>query len=324
MKKVVYILGAGCSAKYRYPPAKDFSFALKEYAEVLGQRPNCRRLKQCVASTVERMEHYQSPTVDRLVSKIVDEIDLQRQPLGSVVTLRHHALEKQVRDQVLDAKRATVALFLERETSARMTGLQSYRDFLNVIFEGNRDPGILKPTACRVLSFNYDRLFEVAFGEFFRLKFDMSLYGKECLNSGIAPTQRQTESVDVNRFTLLKLHGTAGVRVAEEFGQSRYHLYANLNQADILVDDNLFWQPTAKPSSYQGEPEPLITFPFEKDRARSHDTSFPFDNYLRTIWGHRGQPGYAEQLIQDAEKVWVIGYSFDPNDRTAMIELLRK
>ena len=325
MKKAVYILGAGCSVNYGYPLAKDFRATLKEYADTLGQRPNCERLKQCVTNTVKLMEQYQSPTVDRLVSKTVDEIELQRRPLGIIATQRHFDLDKQEQDQILDAKRATVALFLDRETSARKSGLQGYRDFLNIIFEGNRDPSVLKSTASRVLSFNYDRLFEIAFGEFFRLKFDMSLYGQAWLNSGINFFHREAESVDVNRFSLLKLHGTAGIRVAEQHGQSRYGWDANLNNADIHVNDDLFWPTNPKPLLHPREnQEPLITFPFEKDRARSGGTSFLFDNYLRAIWGHREQPGYAERLIQEAEKVWAIGYSFDPNDRKAMIELLRK
>jgi hypothetical protein len=325
VKYVVYILGAGCSANFGYPLAKCFRATLKEYADKLGQRSNCQRLRQSVDNTVKLMEQHNSRTVDRLVSKLVDEIHLQRQPLGIVVTQRHCDLDRQEREQILDAKRATVALFLERETSARRSGLQGYREFLETIFEGNRDPDVLRSTSRRVLSFNYDRLFEIAFGEFFRLKSDMSLYGQARLNSGLNLfSWGDPADVDLSRFSLLKLHGTAGIRVSEQDGQSRYGWYANLNQSDIIVEDKLFWPETGKPSAHLREPEPLIAFPFEKDRARSGGTSFLFDNYLRTIWGHRGKAGYAEQLIQEAKKIWVIGYSFDPHDRTALIELLRK
>ena len=326
MNNIVYILGAGCSAfKDGYPLARDFREALTEYRDKLGQRPNCERLKQCLTNTVSLMEQYQSPTVDRLVSRILEELARLKRPLSSFEGVKHERLEQFADNQILDAKRATVALFLDRETSAQRSGLQGYRDFLNIIFEGNRDSGVLKSTASRVLSFNYDRLFEIAFGEFFRLNFDMSLYAQPWLNSGIDFLRRQAEDVDVNRFSLLKLHGTAGLLVAEQYGQTRYGWNANLNNADILVDNNLFWPTIGKPTAHPREtPEPLITFPVEKDRARSGDTSFLFDNYLRAIWGHHGQPGYAEQLIHEAEKIWVIGYSFDPNDRKAMIELLRK
>lgn len=325
MKNTVYILGAGCSVDYGYPLARDFVAALKDFADVLGQRTNCKRLQACVVNTVSLMEHHQSPTVDRLVLRIVEKLNLQRQSLGIVVTNSHHELVRQEQDQILDAKLATVALFLEREIKARRSGLQGYRDFLNTIFGGDRSPSVLKSTATRVLSFNYDRLFEIAFGEFFKSDFNMSLYGQPWLNSGISFSHNEAEAVDISRFCLLKLHGTAGASVAQFDGQTWYGWYANLNHTDTLVDDSLFWPPDSEPSRFRWEnPEPLIAFPFEKDRARSGGTSFRFDNYLRSVWGHREHLGYAEQLVQEAERIWVIGYSFDPNDRKALLALLRK
>ena len=219
-------------------------------------------------------------------------------------------------DQILDAKIITVALFLEREGNARKTGLHGYRDFLYLIFEGNRNPSVLKATNKRVLSFNYDRLFEIAFADYFEQSSSMHLYGKAWLNSGVDFSSKQAEEVALDRFCFLKLHGTAGILVAERYGQSKYGWNSALNKADILVDDTLFWPSDRQPSPEPREnPEPLIVFPFEKDRARSDGTSFLFDNYIRAIWGHRQQPGYAERLVQEAEQIWVIGYSFDPNDR---------
>jgi len=323
--KIVYILGAGCSANYGYPLAKDFRVVLKEYGEVLSQKHNCERLKQCVTDTVNLMKRYQSPTIDRLVLQIVEEKEHQKRPLGFIATQKHFDLDALEQRQILAAKIATVALFLEREGKARKTGLQGYRDFLNIIFEGNRNQSVLKSTTSRVLSFNYERLFELAFADFFRLNSNMDCYGQVWLNSGLNFLHGQTTAIDSDQFCFLKLHGTAGIWVAEQYGQSIYGLNPALNNANYHVDDNLFWPANRNPSSFRREnPEPLIVFPFEKDRARSGGTSFLFDNYIRTIWGHRGQPGYAENLIQAAKQIWVIGYSFDPNDRKAMIELLRK
>jgi hypothetical protein len=62
----------------------------------------------------------------------------------------------------------------------------------------------------------------------------------------------------------------------------------------------------------------LIVFPHEKDRAREGNTKFNFDNYIRTTWDQ------AAKVIEDAEQIWVIGYSFDPTDRKSIFELLRK
>src|SRR5437879_3333156 len=106
---IVYILGAGCSANYGYPLAKDFRDALREYGVAVGGRPNCERLKQCVIRTVSLMEQYQSPTVDRLVLRIVEEFERQRRPLGNIATKSYSDLENAEDEQILDAKIATTA-----------------------------------------------------------------------------------------------------------------------------------------------------------------------------------------------------------------------
>jgi hypothetical protein len=225
--KTVYILGAGCSVNYGYPLAKDFLAGLKGYLDTLSQRPNCERLKQCVTNTVNLMEKYRSPTVDRLVLQIVEEIERQRQPLGFIVTKKHNELDGLESRHILEAKVATTALFLEIEAKARRTGLQGYRDFLNIIFEGNRDQNALKLTNICVLSFNYERLFEIAFVDFFRLDANTDCHSETWLNSSLNFLHRQEASVDLNRFCFLKLHGTAGIWAARQHGKSKYGLYAN-------------------------------------------------------------------------------------------------
>jgi len=85
------------------------------------------------------------------------------------------------------------------------------------------------------------------------------------------------------------------------------------------VDDSLFWPKERKASPIPKEnPEPLIVFPHEKERARESKTAFRFDNYIRGTWGQ------AAKVIEDAEQIWAIGYSFDPTDRKSILELLWK
>ena len=85
MKNIIHILGAGCSAfKDGYPLAKDFRDALKAYGNTLSKRPNSNRLKQCLTNTVSLMEQYQSTTIDRLVSTIVDEFARRKRPLSTL------------------------------------------------------------------------------------------------------------------------------------------------------------------------------------------------------------------------------------------------
>jgi len=270
------------------------------------------------------MEKYQSPTVDRLVLQVVEEIERRRQSLGTFHTSKHAELEAIEREQILDAKRATTAFFLEREVNAHKTGLQGYRDFLNILFDGDRNPRVLESTARRVLSFNYDRLFEIAFADYFKLDPSVDCYGQRWLNSSLDFIRRRGVDLDPARFCFLKLHGTAGIFVAEQHGESRYGCVP-LHCSDCRIDDKLFWPPNRKAPPLQRESaEPLIVFPFEKDRARLGGTSFCFDNYVRAIWGEPEGQGYAEKLVQESQQIRVIGYSFDPNDRKAIINLLRK
>src|SRR5262245_65255022 len=123
MKNIVYILGAGCSAKCGYPLARDFRDALKAYGDTLNHRQNCDRLKRCVTNTVGLMVQYESLTADRLVSKILDELARLKRPLTISDSAKHIELERSADNQILDAKIVTAALFLERESNARKTGL---------------------------------------------------------------------------------------------------------------------------------------------------------------------------------------------------------
>jgi hypothetical protein len=248
----------------------------------------------------------------------VEELGRQKRPLSVVNGSEHYRLEQSADDQIRSAKIATAALFQELELNAKPTGLQGYRDFLNTIFDGNHDLGALSATCSRVLSFNYERLFEIAFIDHFRLASRMECYGPTLLNSGFDFSERQAVDFDSDRFSFLKLHGSAGMLVAEQHGQLRYGWSANLNQTDQTINDDFFWPPsqTTSPNTKQS-PEPLIVFPYEKDRARENPTAFPFDPYIRAIWGQ------SMKLVEDARQIWVIGYSFDPNDRKSILELLR-
>jgi hypothetical protein len=307
MNRSVYILGAGCSAKY-YPLARDFRQELSKYADDLSKRPNCDQLNGCVTKTVTLMEQYASPTIDKLILQIIEDLAKQKKSSSSFLagyTPEHDRLDKMEDRQILDAKIATAAFFLEREGAIK-DGLQSYRDLLNIIFGGEHNQSVLRSTIHRVLSFNYDRLFEIAFGQYFGLD-PFSCYGKELLNAGFE-LDKSYLLQDFDRFCFLKLHGTAGTFMYKRHGAPRYFH----TSAGRTMDDSFFWP-------NQANAEPLIVFPYEKDRANSK-TSFPFDLYIRPIWQKQG---YAEKLVQEAHQIRVIGYSFDPNDRKSMMHLLR-
>jgi hypothetical protein len=68
MKKKVYILGAGCSARYGCPVATDVVPEFKSYGKSLGD--NQVQLKQCVEETVELMQKENVETIDDLTMRI--------------------------------------------------------------------------------------------------------------------------------------------------------------------------------------------------------------------------------------------------------------
>jgi len=293
---------------------RDFFSELKDYGLALGTRPNSERLKQSVVGTVSLMVQHQSPTIDRLVLRIEEE--LKKRLLSLHDAFESNKLEKFASDRTLDAKIAAVAMFLEREENAQRTGLPRYQDFLRFVFDGSRTPDALRSTSASVLSFNYDRLFEAAFTDYFALPSSVDCYGKDWLNSGLDLLGKRPNDIAAHRFCFLKLHGTAATWVAEQDGEPRYAC-TPLHTSNLVIDDSFFWPPGRKPSPMPHEnPEPLIVFPNEKDRAREGGTSFVFDEYIRAVWNH------AEKLVSDAKEIWVIGYSFDPNDRKSIMDLL--
>ncbi len=303
---------------YGYPLANDFLASLKQYQNTLERRANCEHLKQCLTNTIGLIEHHRAPTTDRLVRWIEDEVARQQQSFHFTQGMEIHQLDVKAWDKIRDAKIATVALFLEREAAAWQTELSSYDEFLHVIFNGHRNQGALQSTSDCVLSFNYDRLFEMAFTDYFQLHTPMDCYANTWLNAGLNFSEHRASDFAPDQFCFLKLHGSAAMVVAEQHGQTKYGMN-DLRRAQWIIDDNFFWSTERKVSPIRKEnPEPLIVFPHEKERARETKTAFEFDEYIRTTWGQ------AEKLIEDAEQIWAVGYSFDPTDRKSIFELLRK
>lgn len=319
-RKTVYILGAGCSKSCGYPLAKDFLAGLDDYGATLEKREKCERLRQCVLGVAKLMREYGAPTIDRLALQIYEGLQLQeRQHLSTDIVARNR-LEKSALEKILDSKIATVAMFFEQERNVRQTGLTGYRDFLSIVFDGRRDRDVLETTSNRILSFNYDRVFETAFCDHFGLDHrNMDIYASPWLNSGLSFMDKQAVKIVPDRFSFLKLHGTAGMRVAGQPKEARYGQTGFLDAASRMIDDNFFWpQVQASPQPQRTLPEPLIVFPIEKDRSRERHTAFPYDKYIQDVWDQ------AMKLAEEADQLWVIGYSFDPNDRKSVLELLRR
>ncbi|MGA2863049.1 MAG: hypothetical protein ABSF95_01030 [Verrucomicrobiota bacterium] len=324
----VYVLGAGCSygEQHGYPLAEHFVSALNAYAAKIAGVPECQRIKSAVQDTATLLTQCQSgachaSTIDQLINLIWNNrCDDQLRALNPHSTADADGLRY---DAVRKAKIATAACFLEREGAALHHQVGKYQDFIQrkVLDE----TGVILPcqtrlqrSSARVLSFNYDRLFELCFFATFADAYmkRFSPYQAEALNSGMNWSGEIAE-IAKDRFCFVKLHGSVGTLCAEDpFGQNVRHIGDVANWKEQKVTDALFF-PDKLASRFQ--PEPMIVFPYEKDFIVSgRNNQFPFRSYIEKVWAH------AAHVLQEASEVWVIGYSFDPTDCNYLIQRVKQ
>ncbi len=321
MSKTVYILGAGCSAGAPplcpgYPLASEFISTLEEFSKTLVE-DNQKRVKCCVDDTCALLRQEAAQTVDALVARLASEAH----DFSNALTSQ----ERQCREQqIRKAKFATAALFMALESKAKETGLPRYHNFMDELF-GNATNWSQASRNSRdsVLTFNYDRLFEIAFIS--RFKPDtgfQNLYGKLLLNSGLNYVNGPSIDVDPGRFSFLKLHGSVGIRVRNEAyvnGPQHYTQYNGLPGGQTKpLNDELFFANASNLDPYERDPEPLIVFPHEKPFvAEGTKTLLPFRTYIQDVWKQ------ARRLVSDAAEIWAIGYRFAPMDREDVLGLLK-
>jgi hypothetical protein len=326
-KSRVYVLGAGCSydAEHGYPLAKDFVPALNTYAAKIAGVADCQRIKKAVEDTAKLLTQCQTgachaSTIDQLINLILNKrcddqlIALNANVAADRVGLRYEAVRK--------AKIATAACFLDREGPALKQQIGKYKEFIQRKVLNETGVSVpcqtrLQRSSARVLSFNYDRLFELVF---FASLSDAYLkgfgpYQAEALNSGLTAF-REVEDFVKDRFCFVKLHGTAGMLCSDDaWGQQVSHLRNVASWSEEKITDGLFF-PT-NPSA-QAATGPMIVFPYEKDFVVSgRDNKLPFRDYIGKVWAH------ATFVLKEASEIWIIGYSFDPTDCEYLIERIK-
>jgi hypothetical protein len=327
----VFILGAGCSANCGYPLGTELAGQLEDaefQSEISDRFPIIERCVHDTINLAKGLSRFE--TLDQLTKHIEDDYSSHTEREGYLRdrdNLRHK--------QIIDAKIATATMFLAKEEKAPNIGLERYQRFIASIFGGDPWQEGVKAANCHVLSFNYDRLFEITFLKHFK-SFDpnlVSLYGNCALNSGF--NRRVNGSFDkiepaTGQFNFLKLHGTAGSWVKKNIEQSEHRSYWHvparsngLQEIENLLEKNgvYSWETLNRTNAPINLPwEPLIMFPHEKQRSlENRQTGFPYDPYIRQIWDH------AASLLATATEVKVIGYSFSAIDSRHMInELLSK
>ncbi|MEI7732644.1 MAG: hypothetical protein WCO56_23940 [Verrucomicrobiota bacterium] len=310
----IYILGAGCSVKYGYPLAAGFIPELESFSRTLdGDSP---KLKRCVDETVALLRHENVQTLDDLTFRIHNRaLDDQRQPSTQAYGVRSR--------RILNAKIATAALFLHLEQAAKAKVLDSYQRLILKLFPGSSDwRQRFRNTNCRLLTFNYDRLFELALLKMFRIEqHEGLLYGEDILNSGLNSNTGRGLGFASDRFCFVKLHGSIGVRVREEAGGPRYYPYLDGSRpGEVLnINDERFFANADNSNPYERDPAPLIVFPFEKDFVLSgSQNQLVFREYISRVWQQ------AEHVITTATEIRFVGYSFHPMDHVAVLGLLKK
>ena len=322
-------MGAGCSAAYGYPLGQKLGEELKSFA---AKVPDGSSIKVAVNEAIDLTATFpHADTLDKLVKLSNERFKAFRSARGPVWEKADTDQESLMRDQVLSAKIATAALFLDKEQGARKTMLEGYKNYLlpSIFGRGSSCQSAVNDSDCSVLTFNYDRLFEIAFLDYFKDSEDCSrieqfpLYGKSILNSGFYPTldwRLKRIDVEPDRFCFLKLHGSAGwwAKICETNPKEKWrdywpgtpHVPTDLAQLEEFLAGNKQFDKW----------EPLIVFPHEKQLS----TSDPLVEYVQSpytdkIWKH------AARLLGEATEVIVIGYSFAEIDREHMLEkLLRK
>jgi SIR2-like domain len=316
----VIILGAGCSHKYGYPLGARLGEQLQEFRASIPK--GCDRIHKAVRSTVALLADRQADTLDQLAKSFEDEFHSWRKKEGSIVwTPADQEREKLADNQILDAKIATAALFLDREDEARKTGLQGYKRLISYLFGGSPWEVGVNASDCAVLTFNYDRLFEIAFCNYFK-DFDLEqcdLHEERALNTGFkdwGSSGYERIEPSKERFCFLKLHGSAGWWVKKQAGSNlltrRY--CANARTPITLQDIEECFRENAPNNSPW---EPLIAFPHEKHRfVNENPGDFPQGPYVTKIWEH------AASILKDAKQVKVVGYSFNPIDSRDMVDKL--
>lgn len=310
MKKIVYILGAGCSAGYGYPEAKEVVQQLEGFGQSLNEKAT--KLKQCVTETVELMRQQNVKTIDDLTAR------LHTGAFDKLSGLPAASLHRE--EQIWHAKLAMAAFLLSKEKEAAKTGLDGYHNLLHELCPGQGNwQQRLRASSCSVLTFNYDRLFEIAFLQ--RNGTDLNgklLYGEFYLNSGFNDIFNSGIEFGESGFRLLKLHGCIGRFVGlEEIDPCYHQIYGAIQPGqDIEIYDSKFFQAAQATPRFRAHP--LVVFPHEKQHVQLGGKHAIYGRYVTSVWQE------AEKLIADADQIWVVGYSFQAIDRNSLIDLLSK
>jgi hypothetical protein len=312
-EKTVIVMGAGCSFAYGFPLAHQTLDHLQRFARELEGSTQHTQVRTCVLETIDLFQRYREKnraikTLDQLVDAIHG---------ASRATERDQTADERADRCVNRAKIAEAALFIWCEKAAIQRGLDGYRKLLNWIFGkgSGRDyhPGEMGADYA-VFSFNYDRLFELAFQRRFRLP-NLAFYGPDIMNSGLYVLGNRLQPIPLDRFALLKLHGSVSFRT-DEFMDLRHEGHPPQIDGEDNYGDSRFFAESDSRGHSRMHP-PLIVFPHEQ----------PFlKDYPNGRFAHREYTPHvaaaARKFAARATELWIVGYSCPSEDCDEIRDML--
>ena len=320
MPSKIYIIGAGCSKDCGYPLGPQMKADLETFRDQLDPSSS-ERLIRAITQTVELLDE-RINTIDALIQKVSEgRLD---EALGiDGLDIRQRNIQRSLRERA--AALSITANFVAKESTAVQTGLPRYQNLLADLFPGAESTWDLfaNSDSIHVLTFNYDRLFELAFLDRFNL-YGCDPYGIKGLNAGLDAIRGNIRFAP-NAFSFIKIHGSVGMAITD-LGRRNvgpYHFHGQifpLNRArePLVISDNLFFtEPTsANPDGLKVEP--LLFFPSQRQFILGNESGFSYHNYVTETWAR------ARHLVSQASEIHVIGYSFGGIDRGPFLDLLQE
>jgi hypothetical protein len=305
----VTVFGAGVSRHCGFPLADDFFPGASAFGESLGEK--CPQLRRVIEHVVKRAQELECLTPDDLALRMYQT----RVGDGRQATI----------DTLYYARIVTDAFFLHLERQVSGSMMRAFQEYWHEVvgsYTQNWRAG-MPATKHRLVTFNYDRVAELAFLRFFPeiANNGIDLYGPGMLNTGFSGWRSGLKFED-RTFCYLKLHGTAGVKpfgadeYATAFGDHFGH-YASLGDAKFEITDELYFEGPAQENSLpKWKLAPLIAFPVDKQYVESGGFEYSFKNYIGAVGAK------ARQVFSQAERIDIIGYSFRAPDREWLVALL--
>jgi hypothetical protein len=305
---VITVLGAGASVGCGYPLADDFFACVKAFGESVSEK--CPRLSQVIDYVVAKAEELDCLTPDDLA------LQMYQTRFG------------ENRDEAINvlyyARIVTDAFFLATERQVSASAVRAYKDYWHEVL-GNYSQtwrSGFPNTKHRLVTFNYDRLAELAFVRHFPeiANNGLDLYGPRMLNTGFSGWRSALKFED--GFCYLKLHGSVGVtpigrnEVAAAFGDRFMHYAAALPNTKLEITDDLYFE-----AGGDGLPKrkltPLVAFPIDKQHVESGGEEYNFKDYIDAV-GTK-----AREIFRKAARIEIIGYSFRAPDKKWLVSLLQ-